>query len=291
MQHPALSTVPCQSVSTLLASFVPFALISPHRLAAAFSRMPEVDFLAITRADNSDDEDGDEYEPWWKREDIYGDPLPQPMRHGSTTVIPVKGVITSGYPTIYRAIGFADADEIAGWVRAAMADPDVAQIVLSVDSPGGMCNGTPELADTVAAAALVKPVIAHSKGLMDSAAYWVASQATAIYCTQSADIGCIGVYQVNYDWSGWNEKVGVRAEMFKSGDLKGAGHPDVPLSADQRAHIQSQIDAIGAQFRAAVTTKRTLVAEDSMRGQSFIGTEAVTRNLVAGLCSLDDLLR
>ena len=289
MLRPALSTVPSQSVSTLLASFVPFALISPHRLAAAFSRMPDVDFLAITRADDGEQEN--ESQPWWKQEDIYGDPLPQPMRDGSSAIIPIKGVITSGYPTIFRAIGFADTGEIAAWVRAAAQDKDVTQIFLSIDSPGGMVTGTPELADEVAAAAMVKPVIAHSSGLMDSAAFWVASQATATYCTQSADVGCIGVYQVNYDWSGWNEKVGVRAEMFKSGDLKGAGHPDIPLSADQRAHIQSQIDAIGEQFRSAVTSKRTLVAEDSMRGQSFIGTEAVARNLCAGICSLADLLR
>ena len=58
MLRPALSTVPSQSVSTLLASFVPFALISPHRLAAAFSRMPDVDFLAITRADDGEQDDG-----------------------------------------------------------------------------------------------------------------------------------------------------------------------------------------------------------------------------------------
>ena len=265
-----------------------YALIQPAHWHAAAARQSELAKICARRAesDNEDDDGG----PWWKSEDIWGEALPAPQLVGSTALIPVKGVITSGMPAIYRAIGYADTDEIGAWISHAADDPGVAQIVLSIDSPGGMVTGTPELASIVAAAELAKPVVAHSKGMMDSAAYWIASQARAIYCTPSADVGCIGVYQVHYDWTQFMKDFGVSAEIFKSGDLKAAGHPDIPLSDAQRVHIQAEIDAIGVQFRAAVKTKRTLVEDDSMRGQSFIGTAAAARNLVAGLCTLDALL-
>ena len=209
---------------------------------------------------------------------------------GSTAVIPVKGVITSGLPKIFRAIDYADTNEISAWVRAAADDPAVEAILLDVDSPGGMVTGTPELADEVDRAAEIKTVVAHTSGMMDSAAYWIGSQADAVYCTPSADVGCIGVYQINYDMSAYLERLGVNAEMFKSGDLKGTGHPHVPLSKAQADEIQRGVDLIGVQFRAAVKSKRVLVDDDSMRGQSFLGAEAAERHLVAGLRSKESLL-
>lgn len=280
-----------------------YALISPRHLQSVLAGLVGIDFRALTRKGERpkisaptalsisriSQDGGDDQAPWWGTEDIYGDKLPVPQLIGSFAVIPIKGVITSGLPRIYRALGMVDTEEISSWIQAAADNPSVSRIILDIDSPGGMVTGTPELADTVNRATLVKSVIAHTKGLMDSAAYWVASQANALYCTPSADVGCIGVYQVHYDYSACLADMGIDAEMFKSGDLKGAGHPDIPLTEDQKTHIQSEIDTIGEQFREAVKSKRTMVSDDSMRGQSFIGTEALKRNLVAGLRTFDSL--
>jgi ClpP class serine protease len=61
------------------------------------------------------------------------------------------------------------------------------------------------------------------------------------------------------------------------------------MSEAQAAHIQAEIDAIGVQFRAAATARRP-IAEDSMRGQSFLGTEALARGLVDDVCTIEGLL-
>jgi len=263
----------------------PVALIRPQHFAAAAASAAAL--LESPRFAARADEDGDGH--WWKTEDFYGEPLPKPETVGKTAIIPIKGVITSGLHPIYRVIGFADTEEIAGWVRNAAADPAIEEILLRIDSPGGMVTGTPELAAAVAAADKIKPVCAHTSGMMDSAAYWIASQARAICCTPSADVGCIGVYQVCYDETAYIEGFGVKATIFKSGDLKAAGHPHIPMSEAQAAHIQSEIDAIGVLFRAAVTTRRP-IEDDSMRGQSFLGTEAKARGLVDDLCTFEGLL-
>ena len=263
----------------------PIALIRPQHFAAASAEAAALleNPRCTARAEHDDDE------MWYELEDIYGAPLPKPYTVGTTAIIPIKGVITSGLHPIYRVIGFADTEQIAGWIRAAVANPLVEEILLRIDSPGGMVTGTPELAAAVAAADRIKPVLAHTSGMMDSAAYWIASQARAICCTPSADVGCVGVYQLYYDQTAYLATMGIKANIFKSGDLKAAGHPDIPMTEAQAAHVQAEIDAIGVQFRAAVTARRD-IDEDSMRGQSFLGTEALVRGLVDDLSTFEGLL-
>jgi len=263
----------------------PIALIRPQHFAAASAEAAALleNPRCTARAEHDDDE------MWYEMEDIYGAPLPKPYTVGTTAIVPIKGVITSGLHPIYRVIGFADTEQIADWIRAAAADPAIEEILLRIDSPGGMVTGTPELAAAVAAADRIKPVLAHTSGMMDSAAYWIASQARAICCTPSADVGCIGVYQLYYDHSAYLATMGIKASIFKSGDLKAAGHPDIPMTEAQAAHVQAEIDAIGVQFRAAVTARRD-IDEDSMRGQSFLGTEALARGLVDDLSTFEGLL-
>ena len=276
------------------------ALISPIHLRAHAARFAASSPLArrrakTTRADDPDDDGGDGGEqddsPWWTRVDIFGLALPAPSRAGSVAVIPIQGVLTAGQHPVYRVLGYADSDEISAWVQAAAADPDISAILLKIDSPGGMVRGVPELAAQIDAATAAKPVLAHTSGMMDSGAYYAACMADAVYCTPSADVGCIGAYLVTEDWSQFYADMGIKLTMFKSGDLKGAGHPDFPLTKDQAEMFQNKIDQIGEQFRGAVKTKRTFVQDDSMRGQSFQGSEAAARGLCAGLRTFDQCLQ
>jgi len=274
---------------------IKYALIRPEHWTAAASRLDHLPSLLKIRADHNDlndlEEEQEENYPNYTQTDIYGDPLPTPTRYASTAMIPIRGVITSGLPSIFRMVGYSDTAQISGWLAAALADPTITQILLCIDSPGGMVTGTPELAAEVAAADLIKPVYAHTSGMIASAAYWIASQARAIYCTPSSEIGCIGVYQITYDQSKYLEANGIRATIFESGDLKAAGHPDFPLTESQAAFLQAEIDALGTLFRETVVSKRSTVAPDSMRGQSFLGTQAATLGLVAGLRKYMDLLK
>ena len=268
---------------------IKYALIRPEHWTAAASRLDQLPSLLKIRANYHDDDDDETMTDG--NTDIYGEPLPRPTRYASTAMIPIRGVITSGLPSIYRMVGYSDTAQISAWLAAAVADPTVTQILLCIDSPGGMVTGTPELAAEVAAADLIKPVYAHTAGMIASAAYWIASQARAIYCTPSSEIGCIGVYQITYDQSKYLEANGIRATMFKSGDLKASGHPDFPLTESQAAFLQAEIDALGALFRETVVSKRSTVEPDTMRGQSFLGTQAATLGLVAGLRKYMDLLQ
>lgn len=79
-------------------------------------------------------------------------------------------------------------------VLQAANDPRIdAIIMLSENCPGGQVDGTQQLGDAVAAAKTKKPVIGAISGMSCSAAYWVQSLCTEIYCTSFTDqVGCIG---------------------------------------------------------------------------------------------------
>jgi ClpP class serine protease len=103
---------------------------------------------------------------------------------------------------------------------------------LDIDSPGGTVAGTPELAAAVSALDQKKPVYAFSSGLMASAAYWIASQARAIYATPSAQVGSIGVVQAVVDRSAAINAAGIKVEVFSVGKYKAMGAPGTPLTDD-----------------------------------------------------------
>jgi ClpP class serine protease len=92
-------------------------------------------------------------------------------------------------------------DAFRASLAQAAANPDVAAIVLDVNSPGGTYAGTPETANAVRAAA-AKPVIAVVDTLCASAAYFIASQAGEVVVTPSGEVGSIGVLAVHRTFEG-----------------------------------------------------------------------------------------
>ncbi len=172
-----------------------------------------------------------------------------------------------------------DSLEIADALAEAGRRPDVKAVMLNIDSPGGTVNGTPELADAVSALNSAKPVYAFTSGLMASAAYWIASQARAIYATPSARVGSIGVVQTVVDQSARLGAAGIKVEVFTVGKYKAMGHPATSLTDSQREHIQSNLEEIGADFRAAVLARGRSIPAEAMEGQTFSGKQAQKVNL------------
>jgi len=207
------------------------------------------------------------------------------QRQGGLAVISVGGVILGSDPWWARfdPMGFTNTGTLAATLGELRADPSVRGVLLQVDSPGGSVAGVAEahsaVSDLVAAG---KPVHVHAGNLMASAAYWIASAASAITVGRSASVGSIGVYTVVYDYSANLAKYGITAHLVKAGRDKGAGQGDVPVTAEQLAVIQREIDGIYSVFTADVGKARKMTAQDvaaSATGEVFVGGEAVKRKL------------
>jgi signal peptide peptidase SppA len=195
-------------------------------------------------------------------------------------VIAIEGPILRKPDTIARVfLGATSSEEISEALREAAARPDIKAVFINIDSPGGTVAGTPELAAAVASLDKQKPVYAFSSGLMASAAYWIASQARAIYATPSAQVGSIGVVQAVVDSSAAIDKAGIKVEVFSVGKYKAMGAPGTALTDDQRELIQSNLAEIAAEFHDAVLSRGRAIPAEAMEGQTFSGKQAQRHNL------------
>jgi signal peptide peptidase SppA len=195
-------------------------------------------------------------------------------------VIGIRGPIIRSPDAISRLLfGATSHDEISGALHEAAARPDVRAIFLDIDSPGGTVAGTPELAAHVAAVAEGKPVYAFSSGLMCSAAYWLASQAQAIYATPSARVGSIGVILPVVDSSEAFNRAGLKVEVFSVGKFKAMGTPGTSLTDEQRAQINGNLRDVAQDFHAAVMARGRSIPAAAMEGQDFSGKQAQRFNL------------
>lgn len=217
---------------------------------------------------------------------FFGD-RPKPYRVGKVGVVPLVGAIGKGLSNYDKATGGADVDEFRAELAKMAARPDVETVLIHVNSPGGTVVGVREAADAVYN--LGKPTVTFSDDLMASAGYFIGSQADRVVVTPSSAIGSIGVYQVLYEVD--TTRDGFKVEALKSGDLKGAGIYGVPITPEQKAYLQANIEEMGADFRSTVLRKRSLVSMDDMRGQDFTGRTAAAKGLATGLANgLDDLI-
>jgi ClpP class serine protease len=218
-------------------------------------------------------------------EDICGDPLPKMQLVGNVALIPLTGIICINVPDWIKAWGFGltDANDIAEEVDEALADPNVELIVYDCDSPGGMSIAGDKLFAINEAANKKKKVFAYCGDGKDMASttYEAVASATALLAGPFADgVGCIGSYIAYLDDIEFWAKMGIKFEVFRSGELKGIGED--ALTEVQAKYLQSLVDDSGASFRKNVLKYRTGIARADMEGQWFEGVEAARRGFVGG---------
>lgn len=209
---------------------------------------------------------------------LFDQPIPGMEIEGEVAKIPVTGVLLKGADIIDKTFGFTDPDDVRSDFDSALANSGVKKIELHFDSPGGTVSGIPGLADHITKS--TKRVEAFVDGQLCSAAYWLAAGCYSISATRDSDVGSIGVYQPMEDYSRMYKAAGIDVELAKTGKHKGAGYPGVPITEEQKAHFQAEVDMIGSWFFGHVTSNRSGIEPDSMEGQSFLAEEAFRRGLV-----------
>ncbi len=203
-------------------------------------------------------------------------------------VIPVQGAIKK-----YGGMCSLGTKDLVAQLSAANRDPEIAAVVLDIDSPGGQVDGTEEFAQAVAASG--KPVVAYIDGLGASAAYWIASQAAHIFINSASTgyAGSLGVLCMSMDQSAFLERQGVKVEILRSSRAvdKARLNPVEPLSDAVRAQVQADLDQIADTFISAVEKGRAgklSTKEDVFTGKVYRGADALKYGLVDKVGSLQD---
>lgn len=228
---------------------------------------------------------------WVAREP--GSPRDAPKK---VAVLPLQGVLSANGMRFFGRQLTPGMNTFRGALAAAVADPDIGAIVLDVDSPGGTVAGTPETAQAVAEAAAAKPLVAMVDTLCASAAYWIASQARAIWAQPSAELGSIGIMATHLDLSGALEQAGVKPTVItsKSADFKAEFSPFQPLTDDAKAHLQSRADEQEDAFVATIAAGRKAQADTVRasygRGRTMSAKSALSAGMIDRVGTMADLL-
>jgi ClpP class serine protease len=166
--------------------------------------------------------------------DAGRDGLPIRVDEG-VAIIPLMGPMMRRAGPIAARYGIAGTDGVRLAIESAVADDDVDQILLRIDSPGGSVSGLDQLGDAISAAK--KPVTALVDGMAASAAYYVASQADRIVLGRNDLVGSIGTRMMLYDFSRQFENDGVEAVPIDTGKHKSAGALGTKITDEQRAAL------------------------------------------------------
>ena len=211
---------------------------------------------------------------------------------GKVAVIPIHGTLVRRTSGIEAESGLASYTGIAEQLDAALASPEIAAILLDIDSPGGESGGVFDLADRIRAASEVKPVWAVANDMAFSAAYALASAATRVFVARTGGVGSIGVIAMHVDQSVKDAQDGVRYTAVFAGERKNDLNPHEPISNEAHAVLKAEVDRIYDLFVETVARHRGLDA-DAVRATEaglFFGPDAVATGLADAVGSLDDAL-
>lgn len=199
-------------------------------------------------------------------------------------VIPIRGTLMKQVGSMSRNTSTVLAKR---QIRLAMQDPEVAGLMLLVESPGGTLAGTKELADEIASASAGgKPLYAFVDDLCCSAAYWVASQAQKVFTNPTGVVGSIGTYMVVADYSGMAAKEGIKVHVIKAGEMKGAGITGTEVTPAQLSQWQELVNTQNEFFVRGVAQGRKLSLEKTRAladGRVHVGQAAVSLGLADGV--------
>lgn len=217
-------------------------------------------------------------------EDIFGEPLPHMQILGDIAQIPVTGILSMEVPSWLKECGIwlTDVLDIEEEITRALNDANVQMILFDANSPGGLSLAGDYLWEIVEAANRKKPCFCYTGPGRDnaSACYNPMSACTALSCSPHAEaIGCVGSYSAYLDDTEFWTMMGMKWEIFKSGEYKGIGE-SVPLTPAQRDFLQSQADYYGAIIRANVKKYRTAIADEDLQGQWYPGRKAAQKGFV-----------
>lgn len=224
-------------------------------------------------------------------------PLPMPRQSATSAqagiaVIPVVGTLVRRSMGIEAASGLMSYGEIESRLDAALADPQVAGILLDLDSPGGEASGVFELAERIRAASTIKPIWAHANDAAYSAAFAIAAACQRLTLSQTAGVGSIGVIALHVDQSVKDAKDGLNYTAVFAGSHKNDFSPHEPLSPQAITALQTEVDRLYDIFVNQVGQMRGL-DPDAVRATEaalFYGVQAVAAGLADAVMPLEQVM-
>ena len=183
-----------------------------------------------------------------------------------------------------------DSTEVIDELKEYGSDSSVKAIILRVDSPGGGVAPSQEIYDEVIKIKEKKKVIVSMGSVAASGGYYISAPADRIVANAGTLTGSIGVIMEIPNIEGLMQKIGVRAEVVKSGKHKDIASVFKKMSPEEKDILQNVLDDVHEQFIEAVSKSRGMKVEDIRKlsdGRIFTGRMAKELGLVDELGNLE----
>lgn len=162
-------------------------------------------------------------------------------------------------------------------------DDKAAAVIVHIDSPGGTSTGGEALYEELRAIAKKKPLVAQFGTLAASAGYIVALASDHIVSRGNTITGSVGVLVQWPEFAGLFEKVGIKVNEIKSGELKATPSPFLPADEAGKAVTRDMVDDSFKWFVGLVRERRgidTAAVPGLEKGRIFTGRQALEHKLV-----------
>jgi signal peptide peptidase SppA len=209
-------------------------------------------------------------------------------------VLAVQGTLTNRDVWWNKYEGLIAYSEIIEAAHEALADPEIEEVVLYMDSPGGAVSGLSSAYDALFQLGQAKPMTAYSDSEMQSGGMWLGSAASkGIYAAPVAILGSIGVVLKHTEYSKALAQAGVTTTVVRAGEFKQLANDVEPLSPKAKGTLQDIANHVYGVFVQTIATARKVsleVAETTMAGgRVFVGSQAEDAGLIDGIRTFDQV--
>lgn len=221
---------------------------------------------------------------------LRASPLKRSQARENIGIIRARGPIVPGIQPEDK-IG---SQSIVELLQQAREDASIVGVVLRLDSPGGSASASEEIhREIILTKNSGKPVVVSMGSVAASGAYWIATAANSVVAAPTTLTGSIGIFAVYPSLENAAKAWGVTTDGVGTTPFSDLGNPLRSLSPQQSAAIQSILQNGYDMFITRVAEGRRITpaeVEASAQGRVFTGEEALKRNLVDQLGTLDDAI-
>ncbi len=171
-------------------------------------------------------------------------------------------------------------------LEAASRDDKVKALMIRINSPGGSATASDLVFQEISRFKKESgiPVIAQFMGTAASGGYYIAMSADEIHALPTTITGSIGVIFAGVSVAGLMEKLGIYDQTITSGDFKATGSPLKRMTNEQRAQLQSVIDALYVRFVDVVDVGRPKLEREQILtladGRIYSAPQALEAGLI-----------
>ena len=176
----------------------------------------------------------------------------------------------------------------------ARQDPEIKGVLLRIDSPGGTATASEQVYTEILRFKKEKgvPVVAQLLTTAASGGYYIAMAADEVQAHPTTVVGSIGVIFTSMNFAGLMEKLGIEDQTITGGEFKDIGSPFRPLTAVERAQLQSIVDDLHARFREVVDRGRPELDAEQVaalaNGRIYSAPQALENGLVDRVGAMAD---